>query len=104
MLGTQTHPPDKIVLVVPFDKFTSVAADHVSFVPVGLLLEAKWDNTRSLSVYKGPVEIFGAEQDTVIPIEHARKLANSVPSARFHCLPGGHNDWSRGKQVEIRNP
>ncbi|WP_040546993.1 alpha/beta hydrolase [Pedosphaera parvula] len=103
-LATQSPPPEKIVLVVPFDKLASVAAEHVSVLPVSLLLEAKWDNVRSLSNYQGPVEIFGAQQDTVIPIEHARKLASGIPTAQFHCIPGGHNDWSRTGQVEIRNP
>jgi surfactin synthase thioesterase subunit len=104
MLASQSPPPDKIVLVVPFDKLTSVAADHVRILPVSLLLEAKWDNIHALSKYTRAVEIFGAEQDAVIPIEHAKKLAGSVPSARFHCIPGGHNDWSQGTSVEIRNP
>jgi len=50
------------------------------------------------------VEIFGAEEDNVIPIQHARKLAASVPSAWFHGIPGGHNDWAKENRVEIRNP
>ncbi len=103
-LASQSPPPDKIVLVVPFDKLTRVAADHVPFFPVGLIWGASWDNIRSLSKYKGPVEIFGALQDTVIPIEHARTLASSIPSARFHAIQGGHNDWSREGRVAIRNP
>jgi len=103
-LASQSPPPDKIVLVVPFDKLTSVAADHVRFLPVGLFLEAKWDNIRSLSGYSGPVEVFGAERDTVIPINHARKLAASVPSARFHMIPGDHNGWPQEDRVRIRNP
>jgi pimeloyl-ACP methyl ester carboxylesterase len=104
MLASQSPPPDKIVLVVPFDKFASVAAEHARILPVSLLLEAKWDNIHSLSKYRGAVEVFGAEQDAVIPIEHAKKLASSVPSARFHRIPGGHNNWSKGSSVEIRNP
>jgi uncharacterized protein len=103
-LATQTPPPDKIVLVVPFDKLTSVAGGHVRFVPVSLIMEAKWDNIRSLSTFNGPVEIFGAEEDQVIPIQHARKLAEGVPSARFHSVTGGHNDWWMKDQVAIRNP
>src|SRR5690348_14200874 len=38
MLATQSPPPDKIVLVVPFDKLTSVAADHARFLPVSLMM------------------------------------------------------------------
>ena len=77
---------------------------YVRILPVSLLLEAKWDNIHALSKYTGPVEIFGAEQEAVMPIKHAKKLAGSVPSARFHCIPGGHNDWSQGTSVEIRKP
>ena len=103
MLASQSPAPDRIVLIVPFDKLTRVATRHVGF-PVGFLLEAKWDNIRSLSRYHGPVEIFGAERDEVIPIEHARKLADSIPSARFHSIPGAHGDWSKDPSVQIRNP
>jgi uncharacterized protein len=103
-LATELHPPDKIMLVVPFDRLTSVAGDHVRFLPVSLMMEAKWDNIRSLSAFRGPVEIFGASQDTVIPIEHARKLADAIPSASFQSIPAGHNDWWKENQVRIRNP
>ena len=104
VLASQSPPPDKIVLVVPFDKLTSLASHHAGSFPVALLLEARWDNSRSLSGYKGRVDIFGARGDAVIPIEHARKLAEAVPSARFYPIRGGHNDWSRSRQVEIRYP
>jgi pimeloyl-ACP methyl ester carboxylesterase len=104
MLANQPRPPDKIVLIVPFDKLTRVAADHVPFLPAGLILGSTWDNVRSLSSYRGPVEIFGAQQDTVIPIKHARALAASIPCAKFHVIEGGHNDWPQQDRVQIRNP
>ena len=97
-------PPDKLVFVVPFDNLKSVAKDHVRFVPVGLLLAGSWNNIAALSDYHGPIDVFGAEHDEVIPVNHARTLAASRPQARFHLIPGGHNDWSRQEQVQIRNP
>jgi hypothetical protein len=103
-LAGQTAPPDKIVLVVPFDTLKSAAADLLPLVPTGLILRGSWDNIHSLSHYGGPVEIFGAEHDNLIPIKHAKKLAGSIAQAKFHSIPGGHNDWSRGGRVEIRNP
>jgi uncharacterized protein len=103
-LANESQPPDRIVLVVPFDKLTRVASDYVPFLPVGLILRGSWDNIRSLSTYKGPVEVFGALQDSVIPIKHARELADSIPSATFHSIPGGHSDWWKEGRVEIRNP
>lgn len=103
-LATQSPPPDKIVLVVPFDKLTRVAADHVPYLPVGLIWGASWDNVRVLSTYKGRVDIFGALGDEVIPIAHARTLAQGLSSAKLTEFQGGHNDWACGGRVAIRNP
>lgn len=103
-LVNQKTPPDKLVLVVPFDKFSLVAKDHFPAWLVGLLLSTDWDNTAALATYRGPVEIFGAADDAIIPVGHARALAAAVPSAKFTLIEGGHNDWSRQDKVQIRNP
>ncbi len=103
MLATLSPPPDKIVLLVPFDTLESVASEYVGSSSAGFL-EADWDNISSLSNYGGSVEIFGAQDDRVIPIAHARRLAESVPQTKFHAVPGGHNEWSTGGWVQIRNP
>jgi pimeloyl-ACP methyl ester carboxylesterase len=102
MLSREAQPPDHIVLIVPFDDLKSVARDHVS-VPVGMLLAGTWDNGAALTGYDGPLEIFGAERDEVIPVRHAQALAARVPQARFHLIHGGHNEWSLNAKVKIRN-
>lgn len=86
-------PPDRLVLMVPFDNLLSVAKRHIRVLPVGLLMRDKWDNAKALKSYRGPVEIFGALYDTVIPVTHARNLAKSIPHAHYVELPCGHNDW-----------
>ena len=101
-LAREKVPPDKIVLVVPFDSLAKVAAGHFPFLPVRFLLRDNWDNVESLNHYTGPVEIFGAEHDTIIPIRHARALASQISNARFTAIPGGHNDWSEHNEVRIR--
>jgi uncharacterized protein len=103
-LGAQTHPPDKVVLIVPFDVLAAVAKGHYPFLPVGLLLPDNWNNVVALQAYRGPVEIFAALNDTVIPISHARALAAARPGAVLHEFAGGHSDWSRSATVKIRNP
>ncbi len=103
-LASLPQPPDKIVLITPFDQMAKVASRHFPFLPVSLLLHDKWDNIAALRAYNGPLEIFAATHDTVIPIAHAKALATSKPQARFHEIPGGHNDWSQIGQVQIRNP
>ena len=95
-------PPDKIVLVVPFDSLVKVASRHYPFLPVRYMLRDAWDNVESLKHYAGPVEIFGATGDSIIPIEHARALASRIPNSRFHAIEGGHNDWSEDHRVRIQ--
>lgn len=102
-LARQSIPPDKIVLVVPFDTLASVAQEKFPLLPVRLLLRDCWDNNAALYGYAGKLEIYGAIDDQIIPIGHAERLARSVPRAVFHAIPGGHNDWSQSNMVRIRN-
>ena len=105
MLASEPRPPDKLVFLVPFDDLVSVARDHVSSsVPVGTILAGSWNNVEALKAYTGPMDVFGAENDQVIPVEHARRLAASRSQANFHLVPGGHNDWSRQDSVRVRYP
>ncbi len=97
------HPPDKLVLIVPFDTLSRVAEDHFPSILVRLLLTDNWDNVQALSSYKGPVEIIGAESDTIIPVKHAKALAAAVPGSQLKIINGGHNDWSYEGRVTIRN-
>jgi len=103
-LGSAPRPPDKIVLVVPFAALRDVVGDHVPFLPAGLLAGDSWNNIEALQSYDGPLEIFAAKADTIIPIRHARALAASKPGAVIHEFEGGHNDWPNGGRVTIRNP
>jgi pimeloyl-ACP methyl ester carboxylesterase len=100
-LAREKVAPDKIVLVVPFDSLANVASKRFYFLPVRLMLRDRWDNVETLTQYSGPVEIFGAVDDAIIPFEHAKALARQIPNARFTAISGGHNDWSESKQVKI---
>ena len=100
-LATLPRPPDKLVLIVPFDTLASVAAEQMPLVPARLLLLDRWDNVAALRNYAGPVDIFGARHDRIIPVAHAQRLAAVVPRARFVLLDCGHNDWSAEAGVRI---
>jgi pimeloyl-ACP methyl ester carboxylesterase len=104
LLANLTPPPDKFVLIVPYEKLSLVAKDHFPAFLVRLLLRDDWDNVEALSHYKGPVDIFGVDADTVIPVVHAKALAATIPAAKFTLIPGGHNEWSESGRVSIRNP
>ena len=100
-LCSRDDTPDRLVLIVPYNQLVKVAKEHVRYLPVSLLMRDKWDNGEALANYKKPVEIFAATNDTVIPIHHARSLAATLPHARFHEMPCGHNDWATLRLVRI---
>lgn len=103
-LASQHPPPDKIVLVVPFERLACVAKDRLPGWLVDLALVDNWNNQKALAGYTRPLEIVGAAQDDVIPVRHARALADSLPGATFILLPGGHNDWADAQKVRFRYP
>lgn len=103
-LATHPRPPDKLVLIVPFAVLKDVADDHFPLLPTGLMLRDNWNNIEALKDYAGPLEIFAATGDTIIPIRHAKALAATKPQTVFHEFAGGHNDWPNSGSVSIRNP
>jgi hypothetical protein len=103
-LATLQTPPDRIVLITPFDVLSNVAGFHFPYLPVQLMLMDHWNNVEALKGYHGPVEIYSANADTVIPMRFAKALAASKPGAEFHEIRGGHNDWSMGVGVRLSNP
>jgi len=73
------------------------------FLPVSLLLRDRWDNAAALSKYAGRIDIYGALQDTIIPVNHARQLAQALPRATYHEVDCGHNDWSSRGHLRLVN-
>jgi uncharacterized protein len=103
-LASASPPPDKLVFLVPFEDLKSVGRDYARYAPLSLLLAGSWNNVKALSNYHGPMDVFGAERDEVIDVRHARALAASRPQAKFHLLPGGHNQWAEQPGLRIRCP
>ncbi|MEM6911358.1 MAG: alpha/beta hydrolase [Verrucomicrobiota bacterium] len=93
-LATLPTPPDKLILATPFDELARVAQNQIPLLPIRWILRDNWNNLEALRAYHGPLEIWIAENDRVIPPQHAETLAQSRPQAILNYLPGGHNDWS----------
>jgi len=103
MLTHETPAPDKLVLIVPFDSVKAVGHEKVPWAPSSLLLAGTWDNVEALADWRGPTEIFGAVNDEVIPVNHARHLAQTIPQAQYHELQGNHG-WANQPGVAVRCP
>lgn len=103
-LGSLAQPPDKIVLLTPFARLAEVARGHVPGLLVALALKSNWDNVASLANYRGPVEIYGAQVDVIIPVTQAKALAAALPGSKLTIVEGGHNDWAENSRVVIAYP
>lgn len=102
-LAKMKSPPDKLVLIVPFDTMAGVVRDRLLLAPASLFLLDRWDNLAALKSYNRRVDIFGAADDRIIQTYHAKRLAQGIRGAFYHEITGGHNDWADGDKVKIRN-
>src|SRR4030095_10671709 len=88
------RPVHAAILITPFDSLASVAAGHYPFLPVRLLLRHPFPSAEWARLAHAPALIMAAEQDSVVPATHARKLFDAWAGPKqFHVLPQtGHND------------
>lgn len=99
-LAKANPAPDRIVLITPFDTLANVAAGIYPILPVRFLLRDRWDNIAALRGFRGRLEIYGAANDGVIPIRHARALANAL-GVPLNTMRAGHNDWMNRGLVNL---
>jgi uncharacterized protein len=84
-----SRPLAGVVLLAPFTSLADAARRHA--VPAFLIRDA-FDNRTQLQRSTAPVLILHGRQDEIIPVSHARELAQALPGARLIELDCGHND------------
>jgi fermentation-respiration switch protein FrsA (DUF1100 family) len=76
------HGARALVLENTFAELTEVAANRYPWLPVKLVMRNRYDSLRRIQDYHGPLFQCHGAKDTVVPIEHARKLFDAAPSGR----------------------
>lgn len=88
------HPPAGLVLRSPFVDLASVGAVHYPFLPVRALLRDRYPLAEHLAGIKVPVTVVYGSDDSIVPPEQSRTVAESAP--RLHQLVevvgADHND------------
>lgn len=91
-LTQEGHPPDLTVLVSPYASMRALTSELYPWVP-GALLRYPLDTAAHLPGVGGRVLLLHGDEDALIPVDHARRLARTTPAARLVVVPGaGHND------------
>jgi pimeloyl-ACP methyl ester carboxylesterase len=90
-----------VLLTTSWDSLESVASEKLRLFPVRWMLRDPFDSVDALKHYAGRVVVVGCEQDTLIPVWHAERLARLHPHAQLLLLPGaGHNDWFSSMTID----
>lgn len=90
------RPVERVVLVTPYDSLQNVAQEKYPWMPIGLLLDDKYESWRRAPTLTMPVTLLVAAQDRLIPPAHAEAFARQLPKPPTIVLVdgAGHNDIS----------
>ena len=83
------RPPAALILM---STFTSIARMARSYFIPGFLVSHPFDNLELVSDYKGPILIIHGKHDGMIPVSHAREMAEEAPNATLIEYSSDHND------------
>lgn len=68
------RPVARLALITPFDSLAAVAQSHYPLLPVGWMVQDRFDSVRWLARYQGEVLVLRAGRDQVVPPSHTDRL------------------------------
>jgi pimeloyl-ACP methyl ester carboxylesterase len=93
------RPVRAAILATPFDSLTAVGAERYPLLPIGMLVNGRYDTIALLPKVKIPALFVLADSDDVVPIQHGKALAQAWNGPkRLLTLPGGHRMIERRRE------
>lgn len=87
------RPVRAVVLVTPYDSIARVAQEKFWFAPVALILKHPFDSLALAPKIDRPALFMVAGEDTLIPLEHARRLHEAWAGPRkWHLVAKENHD------------
>jgi pimeloyl-ACP methyl ester carboxylesterase len=90
------RPVRAVILATPFDSLAAVGGKRYPLLPVGLLVNGRYDSIALAPRIGIPALFVLADQDDIVPIAHGKALAAAWGGAKSTLtLPGGHRmvEW-----------
>jgi uncharacterized protein len=97
------RPVRGTILATPFDSFAALGAERFPWLPMGLLLNGRYDSAGIAPTIKVPALFVLAESDDVTPMEHGAALARAwggpqrtvtLAGARHYGIERRHEFWN----------
>ena len=85
---------DALILEAPFTSIRALGRRTYPFVPMGLLVRARFDSLARMPSVKSPVLVFHGTRDEIVPTEMGRQIHAAAPAHKRLVLleDGSHND------------
>ena len=93
------------ILAMPFDSFLALAEKRYPHLPLGWLVDGRFDSAALAPAVSAPALFVLAELDDVTPVEHGRALAAAWAAARETVLLRGatHTGIRGGTSFGVRS-
>jgi fermentation-respiration switch protein FrsA (DUF1100 family) len=88
------HESRALILESPFVSIPEMAKSVFPLLPIGSLLQTRYDNLEKIAKIKGSLLVLHGDRDEVIPYDHGRRVFNAAPGPKdFYTISGAsHND------------
>lgn len=92
-----------LFLITPYTSTSDVAAGRFPFFPVRFLMQDRYDATRALKEYSGPVAILLAGNDFIVPTRFGQALFDGYkgPKKLWIQPSAGHNSLDFNPQLPL---
>jgi hypothetical protein len=82
----------RLVLLTPYTSIVRMAARVAPFLPVGAIVEDRFDTLAKAPRIRAPALVVHGDRDEVVPYAMGRDVAAALPAARLVTIPGGHHN------------
>jgi uncharacterized protein len=105
--GVATHLAAEVdaralVLISPFDSLEATAMRKFRWLPVRMLLRDRYDNAGKFGSFDLPILILHGEEDTLIALDQAHRLADVREGVKLETYPGWGHDLVVNPEVQRR--
>jgi len=99
----KTRPVRGAILATPFDSFAALGAERYPWLPVGLLLNGRYNAVGIAPTIKVPALFILAERDDVTPMEHGAALARAWGGPKRTVTLEGARHYGIERRAELWN-
>jgi uncharacterized protein len=97
------RPVRGVILATPFDSFAALGAEHYPWLPVGLLLNGRYDAVALAPAIRAPALFILAEHDEITPMENGASLARAWGAPQRTVTLTGARHYGIERRTEFWN-